>query len=412
MAPAAWPPPSPSAPIAVAPAPIAAAPVAPEPTCVAPAILDTIDDGDGVPTPTGSMALGDVQVVANDETIAVAWTRQSNYMYGDSWRSPHFAERSTTDPGWRTETMPAFSFACALYGTGGVDTLAHPFVSWGVANNHAFEVFGDVPKLVPTGKGVPAHSRPLAEIATPKQTVDHVVASRDVSLAVLSEDLCEVSCTCSDGHRNMALWLRSLDRIKPWSERVSRIYEREDDLGAPAIAMGDTGGIVAYRVKSALHLAWLDAEGKLLGKGAPVTFDSGDVGAPAVAMAGNDAIVVWARRAAKDEPYALMSMRLGHGASPISPTPIPTSNSAFAPSVIADGKSVTVAWMEGDGGRHGRIHVARGLTGRGVVVSGDETNARDPELSGTPEHPVIVWQSFPEHRRAGVIRVGRLDCSR
>lgn len=376
--------------------------------CLAPTAVDTIDDGGGVPDATGSTDLEDVQILADDDTIAVAWARQSNFLYGDSWRSPHLAIRSKADPSWRQVELPTLAYACALYGAAATNTMARPFVSWGVLNNSAFEVFGELP--VPQNQ--PAPTTPLAEVTTTKQTVTRFVASRNVAAGVVHENKCDPSCLCGNDPHDMALWVRSLDPAKPWAQRVSLRYDYDDQLGVPALAMGETGGVLAYRVKSKLHLAWLDADGKPLASAPLEPFDAGDVGAPAVAMAGTEAIVVWARRASKADPYELQSMRLAYGAAPIAPTPIKTPGSAFAPSVLADATSVTLAWMEGDAGKRGQIHVARELTGPSVVVSGDETNARDPELSGSPSRPAIVWQSFTKARLAGVLRVARLDCAR
>lgn len=378
--------------------------------CAEPAVVDTIDDGEGILFPTGSMDLGDVQVIADGDQIGVSWTRHSNFLYGDSWRSPSFASR--VDGTWKQVKLPTLAYACALYGSAAVNTIERPFVSWGVANNGSFEVFDHLPALKNALDIVPAHSNPVAEVTTPRQTVDHFVVSRNVALAMLFENACEPSCLCASPKKNISFWVRRLDPARSSAQRVSLMYEYDDKAGAPAIAMGEHGGIVAYRARSKLHLAWLDADGRPLTASPAVEFDSGDVGAPAVAMAGDDAIVVWASRASKADAYQLRSLRLTHGASPGVPAPLPTAGSAFAPSVVADAGHVTLAWMEGDGGRHGEIHVARSLTGPSVVVSGDETNARDPELSGDPSSPAIVWQSFTKERVAGVIKVARLDCGR
>ena len=392
---------------------------------------DTIDDGEGALIPSsqgaGSMVLDDVRVLASGADDAasatiVTWTRRAQFPVGDSWRTPHMAIRTSIRAPdatlWKKTTLPVLGYACATYGTIAPNTLERPFVAWGVANSTSFELWKDIPSAKDPSGTTWEYTTPLARVPTPRSSIDHFVASRDVTLAMATEETCDVSCTCTDPAR-YTLAVRSLDPKQKFSVRLGPLedkYEARPD--APALAMGPTGGIAAYRYKKQLFLAWLDASGRPLSTGKPVAFADGDVGAPAVALAGTDAIVVWGQRPGKDAPYRLHMMRLPYAAAPETPramapaAPAAPAASAFAPAVLADEQRAVYAWMEGDSGTHGEIHVAREWNGPSTVISGDETNARDPELSGTTSHPTIVWQTFPKENMAGVIRTGHLDCER
>lgn len=236
--------------------------------------------------------------------------------------------------------------------------------------------------------------------------MDAFVASHDVALAVLAEMQCDATCNCPPGPAKQALWLRGLDPKKPFATRVA-----SGKFNAPAFSLGDKGGVGAWRAGSPpaeeLLYVRVGANGRPIG--APVSFAKGDVGAPAVAMSGDAALLVWASRPDKQSNYALSWMKVGETAKTIA-----TKGSAIAPAILADADDVVLAWMEGDLVKSGEIHVARGPVsgpiGASTVVSGAETNARDPELGGTPAHPVIVWSTFPKEQPAGVIRVGQLKC--
>lgn len=391
---------------------VAAAPVdagsAPAPTSSC-SLTDarTIDDNHGTATAEGSMALHDVRILANDDGTVVTWTRTAQFNVGDTWRSPYAAVASGPMP-FKLVDLPVEAYACATYGSVAPNTPAMPFVFWGVENTNAFEQFSALPAVKTDANGIHAsYTTPTRQVVTPHQDVDVFVASHDVAFAKLTDMSCDSGCMCSDSWKE-ALWLRSLDPKRPFAAKVAG-----GKVDAPAFALDDKGGIAAWR--NAGEIFWLRTSGDGKPTGVGVSFAKGDVGAPAVAMAGDDAIVVWASRPSKDSAYALSWMRIDSAGLASKPAPIATAGSAFAPAVIANPQEMVLAWMEGDGGRGGEIHVVRapiaGPIPQSTVVSGDEPNARDPELSGTVENAAIVWSTFTKEKAAGILRVAHAQCS-
>jgi hypothetical protein len=213
---------------------------------------------------------------------------------------------------------------------------------------------------------------------------------------------------------SQGVWLRSLDSKSPFAVQLAKAGRDDKPADALAIVLGDGGGAAAYRFGGALHIVWLDASGRP--RGAPARFDDGDVGAPALALAGSDVIIVWAKREAKTDPYRLRLVR-ATPEKPLSPPQVlPTTANAFAPAILATETALVLAWMEGDASRTGEIHVARtsvaepSLVGS-LVVSTGEANARDPELSGSVDTPVLVYSMFSKELAGGVVRIARLGCS-
>jgi hypothetical protein len=380
--------------VATADAPVASAPA----TCSA-GNVDTIDDGQTEVTERGSMALEHVRLLARGDDDVITWTRRASYNVGDSWQTP-YALSLRPGAGHPTPTeFPVESYACATYGIIATNTDAEPIAVWGRENYTGYELW----KNIPSGK-----AKSERYVDTLHEGVHDFVASRNVAVAVGTGYACDVSCSCGDTWED-AVWIHGLESGHRFSVKLA-----DDEADAPAIAMNEHGGIAVYRTKKKeLDLVWLDATGKPEGK--PTKFAEG--GAPAVALAGDDAVVMWAARSAKSDPYALQWAKVAHGTTAVRPATIASTDSAFAPAIIADTSAMTIAWTEGDaGGRSGSIHVARTTFAHprfdGTIVSGDETNARDPELSGTTEEPHLIWQSFPKEKPAGVLRVTHLRCSK
>jgi len=263
---------------------------------------------------------------------------------------------------------------------------------------------------------LPSFTPPARTVFTPRQYVKTFVASGDVALAIVIEGACDDICgACGAAPWRYALVTRGLDPAHKATARIvlAASDTDADKIDAPALAMTTSGGIAAFRTKGVLSYVWLDPAGKPIGDA--IELDRGDVGAPAVGTAGGAAVLVWAKRNTKTEPYALHTARMlfRQALGPVST--IPTKGSAFAPAVLAQDDGVAVAWMEGDSGTRGEIHLARDWSSKtfpssDIVISGAETNARDPEISGTVAEPLVVWQSFTKERPAGVLRVARTFC--
>jgi hypothetical protein len=386
----------------------------PRARCTVEAPPESIDDRGGKAGELGTTKLENLRVLASGDTTVATWERESDFTVGDSWRAPVIAMRHGASP-FVIRELPVRAYACATYGHVGIASLDAPFVTWGVNNTNAFESYGTVPELAgPAGMDT-VKTPPKSRLVTRRQEVRDFVASRGVVLATTFDASCDTLCTCADtAHRG--LWLYSLDSPKTKPTRLASLPSREGSPLVPALAMSDTVGVAAYRIAGVSHLVWLDGTG--IPTGAPLRIDEGDVGAPALAIAGKRVIVTWARRGAKTEPYELRWLAVEHGATTLPAAKVlPTAGSAFAPGALTDGADAVLTWMEGDGGTRGAVFAARVALDESrpaspsVVVSmTDETNARDPEVSGTVDAPVIAYAAFDAKRPGGVARVARLAC--
>lgn len=370
---------------------------------------DTIDDGEGRGSAEGKIDLENVRVLANDKVAIVTWERQSNFMLGDSWREPHGTVLGGESH--RTVSFPVHAYACATYGFISPGTLTEPFVVWGQANTEAFETWSSLPQMN-GGDTSPKRviTPPVRVTPTSRQSIGTFVASRDLILAETIDVGCEQRCNCSAPSAS-SLWLYSVHPARRWSKRIMATSDTAKRPNAPALAVNEQGGAMAYRSGDTVYLAWLD------GAGVPkpaVKLDSGDVGAPALSVFGHEAVIVWASRASKADRYRLRWMRVVMGEPPAPPETIETAGAAYAPAVLADEKTTTLAWMEGDSGRAGDIHISRVRTGSPVVdslvVSTGEPNARDPELSASAAAPFLVYSTFTKDRPGGVVRYARISC--
>lgn len=372
----------------------------------------TLDDGDGLPDPEGTTRLENLRLLAAGGTVVATWERQSDYRVGDSSRAPVVAMPAGAA---KPVLLPVAAYACATYGHVGPASLDAPIVAWGVENARALQVWKAPPAFKP-GPGAPAlATRPAMERATPRQELDELVVSGRVALATTFELSCDVGCNCPNPTAR-GLWTYSLAPGAPAPAKLASGAPAGKTPDAPALAMGDAGGVAAYRKDGALHAAWLDADGRPAG--AQLRLDAGDVGAPAVAVAGKRAVLAWARRDAKSEPYRVrwVALELGAAAAP-APAVLPAAGSAFAPGVLTDGADAVFVWTEGDDGSRGAVFASRvpladaSRASPALAVSGpDEPNARDPEVSGTVSAPVLVYGAFSKARPGGVARLATLAC--
>jgi hypothetical protein len=373
---------------------------------------ETVDDGGGKPDEDGTTKLENLRVLGDGESVVLTWERQSDFRSGDSWREPHAALRRGGAT-FRSVALPVRAYACATSGFVGPSSGAEPVVAWGVADTRAFEIWGELPKVSGTGAMDTVKTPALRTRPTHRQDLTSLVVSRNVALATTYDGTCEVLCSCR-GPTSHGVWVYALSGA-PMATRIAVAADDMHAPDAPALAMSKEAGVAAYRMAGALHVLWLDGDGKPVSS--PVRLDEGDVGAPAVAIAGRRAVLAWARRDARGEPYRLRWLVVEHGASTFAaPNVLATAESAFAPAVVTSGSELVLAWMEGDGATKGRVLAARIAVDRPAsfapvtVSSGDETNARDPELSGSVDAPVVAYGAFSKARPGGVARVATLAC--
>ena len=393
-------PPPPIVSAAIAPVPSASVGIAPGPAGCRVGTIATLDDHKD-----NHEKLENLRVLAGGDTTIITYERQSDYEMGDSWRAPFVAMRKGAGAFERT-SLHVEAYACATSGLVAPNTLADPVVAWGVANTHGFQIWPGLPK---TEK---AQSKQLVD--TTRHEVMTFAASHGVAISVTADIQCEAFCVCGDTGAKHGIWIHGLDTAYPVAESVFSSPYSAKAPDVPAIAMADHRGVFAYRDSGALWVGFLGVHGKPSGK--PVKLDTGGVGAPALAMMGEDAAVaVWAKRASNDAPYKLVWARLEEG-KPFTPSAMPmTTETGFAPAVIADANAMIVAWMDGDGAKKGAIHLARHAfsdpTWPSTRISPEsESNARDPELSGTMGHPVLAYALFDAPRQGGTVRIAESSC--
>ncbi len=385
--------------------------------CTVVGAVQTIDDKMGVPHEHGTTRLENLRVLAEHDKTIVTWERSNDFDVGDYVRTPTLALRGGSGP-FVQRQFQSSATTCAPYGRVGPLTADEPFVTWGVDGGLAFLVWKGLPGPAHLQTADMVDSRAARRVGTPRQEIQSFVTSRRVALAATSDLGCDSYCECGDAART-ALWVYPLGGAK--AAKIASIAGsgREASLLVPALAMGDGQGLGAYRDRGALYLVWLDAAGTP--QGASLRFDAGDVGAPALAISGSRALVAWARRGkGKDEPYAIKWMSLEHGTKTFpEPETLLTKGSAFAPGVLTDGTEAIFTWMEGDAASKGAVFAARrslaraGHPSNAVMVSPlDDENARDPEVSGTVDAPVIVYGKFGKARPGGVPRIAYLECRR
>ncbi len=383
--------------------------------CTAPQQAETIDDGGGKPSEFGTTRLENLRVLAEGDVTVLTWERQTDHLVGDSWRAPVIAESEGAGT-FRVKELPVRAYACATYGYAGPLTKDEHVVTWGVNNARAFEIWAKNPDTRGLAGQESMKERPVRERPTLRSAVTELATSRRVAFAATYDATCDQVCGTCPKRSSRALWLFPLAPVTAKATKVASLPNAAASP-APAVAMGDDTGVAAFRVSSAIKVLWLDRDGGP--SGVSLEIAKGDVGAPTVAIAGDKAVVAWGRRATKADPYAIEWTVLERGAVTLPAVrTLPTSESAFAPSVLTDGRDVVFAWMQGDGGTKGTVLATRVALDQkdapaAVAVStSDEGNARDPELSGTVDAPVLAYATFSKARPGGVARVSRLVCTR
>lgn len=160
--------------------------------------------------------------------------------------------------------------------------------------------------------------------------------------------------------------------------------------------------MVAYRTLRSVRFARVRADADA-GADAPVTF-GGDVGAPTIAFRGDALVAVWSQRDSVRAPYTLRHLAWNPltTAQPPRPQVLATgAASATAPSLVARGDQLVLAWTEGDAVV--RVGATRGalddVTANAITVSSPESAARGPVLAATDARAWIAWTEHPAGRR-------------
>ena len=132
-------------------------------------------------------------------------------------------------------------------------------------------------------------------------------------------------------------------------------------------------------------------------------------------MSNDTLVMVWAERADEGQPLELKLATAPFGGAPSASQALKTSASAFAPTLLAEGNDLLIAWAEGDDST-GAIFAAKtslqspSLTKASKLSNTNETNAREPVLAGTPKAPKLAYLSKTKPPGGG-IQFAELECS-
>jgi hypothetical protein len=191
---------------------------------------------------------------------------------------------------------------------------------------------------------------------------------------------------------------------------------------APSVAASGDRGLVSFRVDDQLKAQWITLDGKPDGESFVVGL-GGDIGAPAVAFAGEHAFVVWAYRARAADTYRLWVARVANEMVDLA-RPLDTgTGNAFAPGIAAQGDSLIVVFMQGDGGKQGTVRLGRialadidtehaQVAVRAIEAqTPDGGNRRDPEVAVSGDHVYVTWSDFTTNKTGmPILRI--LNCAK
>jgi hypothetical protein len=381
-----------------------------------------------------SGVLQNLRVAANSEGALLTWERLNQPDIGDSSQLGFGAATANGGADLETVVLPARAYASAMYTTLAPSTIeGHlDFVAYGVAGGSGFRAYSTG---LAAWKGVKVFEdfgpKPWLAKALPFMLMEELVVAANVPLAAIAG----IETPCANRYDCIQLFepveqqgfpksLRSLSLVgkQAHSEILFKgTITSPKKSFAPSVATSGDSGFVAFRVDDKLKAQWMTLNGKPDGE-AIVLGLGGDIGAPAVAFAGKDAFVVWAYRARATDAYQLWIARVANEMVDLA-RPLDTgTGNAFAPGIAAQGDSLVVVWMDGDGGKKGIVRLGRialsdivgdraQVTVRAIEAqTPDEGNHRDPEVAVSGDHVYVTWSDFTTNK-AGVPVLRILNCA-
>lgn len=377
--------------------------------------------------------LQNLRVAANGEGALLTWERLNLPVVGDSSQLGFGAATTRGGSNLETVVLPARAYASAMYTTLAPSTIeGHlDFVAYGVAGGSEFRAYSTG---LAAWKGVKVFEDFGPEPWVAKDLpfmVEQLVVAPNVPLAAMAG----IETPCANRYACMQLFetleqhgfpksLRSMSLVgkQAHSEILFKgTITSPKKSFAPSVAASGDRGLVAFRVDDTLNARWITHDGKPDGEAFAVG-PGGDIGAPAVAFAGKDAFIIWAYRARAIDAYQLWVARVGNGTVDlVRPLDTGTGN-AFAPGIAAQGDSLVVVWMEGDGGKKGAVRLGRiarsGIADERTQVTvraieaqtPSEGNNRDPEVAVSGDHVYVTWSDFTTNK-SGVPVLRILNCA-
>jgi hypothetical protein len=377
--------------------------------------------------------LQNLRVAANGEGALLTWERLNQPDIGDSSQLGFGAATTNGGADLQTVVLPARAYASAAYTTLAPSTIeGHlDFVTYGVAGGSGFSAYSTG---LAAWKGVKVFEdfgpKPWLTKALPFMLTEALVAAPNVPVAVISgiETPCANRYDCIQlfepvEQRGFPKSLRSLSLVgkQAHSEILFKgTITSPKKSFAPSVAASGDRGLVSFRVDDQLKAQWITLDGKPNGESFIVGL-GGDIGAPAVAFAGEHAFVVWAYRARAADTYRLWVARVVDEMVDLA-RPLDTgTGNAFAPAIAAQGDSLVVVWMQGDGGKKGTVQLGRIALGdiatehaqvavRAIEAqTPDDGNRRDPEVAVSGDHVYVTWSDFTTNKTGlPVLRI--LNC--
>ena len=381
-----------------------------------------------------SGVLQNLRVAANGGGALLTWERLNQPNTGDSSQLGFGTATANDSADLETVVLPARAYASAEYTTLAPSTIeGHlDFVTYGVAGGSGFEAYS---VGLAAWKGVNVFEgfgpKPWLAKTLPFMLMEELVVAPNVPVAAIAgiETPCANRYYCiqlfeSVEQQGFPKSLRSLSLVgkQAHSEILFKgtITSPKKNF-APSVAVSGERGLVAYRVDDKLKAQWITLDGKPDGE-AIVLGLGGDIGAPAVAFAGKHAFVVWAYKTRATDAYQLWIARVANEMVDLA-RPLDTgTGSAFAPGLAAQGDSLVVVWMEGDGGKKGLVRLGRitlsdianeraQVTVRAIEAqTPDDGNHRDPEVAVSGDHVYVTWSDFTTNK-AGVPVLRILNCA-
>jgi len=375
-----------------------------------------------------------LRVAANGEGALLTWERLNLPNTGDSSQLGFGAATTNGGADLETVVLPARAYAAAAYTTLAPTTIeGHlDFITYGVAGGSGFEAYS---AGLAAWKGVKVFEdlgpKPWLDQILPFMPTEALVAAPDVPVAVIGglETPCANRYDCmqlfeSVEQRGFPKSLRSLSLLgkHAHSEILFKgTISSPKKSFAPSVAASGDRGLVSFRVDDQLKAQWITLDGKPDGEAFVVGL-GGDIGAPAVAFAGKDAFVVWAYRARAADPYRLWVARVANEMVDLA-RPLDTgTGNAFAPGIAAQGDSLIVVFMQGDGGKQGTVRLGRmalddidtehaQVAVRAIEAqTPDDGNRRDPEVAVSGDHVYVTWSDFTTNK-TGVPVLRILNCA-
>lgn len=136
---------------------------------------------------------------------------------------------------------------------------------------------------------------------------------------------------------------------------------------------------------------------------------------------GEEAFGAWVARDGAKQPYKMYIAHITDKAADVVREVDLGDESVMAPALADLGDKLAIAWMSGDDGAKGRVHL--GTVAASAIMSGkdklhlaedvgtsDPGNHRDPEIATGGGRLYFVWSDFTTKKKEGVLMLREFGC--